>query len=41
MLGRRRRPISFAVEADERSKVEVARIEIYRDANKTERLLHI
>jgi hypothetical protein len=38
---RRRRPISFAVEADERSKVEAAGIEIYRDANKTERLLHI
>ena len=28
-------------EADERSKVEAAGVEIYRDANKTERLLHI
>jgi hypothetical protein len=33
--------IGHMVEADERSKVEAARVEIYRDANKTERLLHI
>jgi hypothetical protein len=40
-FSRRRRPISFAAEADERSNVGTAGIEIYRDANKTERLLHI